>query len=661
MRSGDALRPKPGEIPTEPGVYRFYDARGQVIYVGKARSLRPRLSSYFQDPAGLHPRTQSMVHTAARVDWVVVRNEVEALSLEYAWIKEFDPRFNVKYRDDKSYPYLAVTLSDEYPRVLVVREAKRKGTRYFGPFAHAWAIRDTLDELLKVFPVRSCRDGVFTRATQVGRPCLLGYIGKCSAPCVGRISPADHRSLVQDFCTFMSGQGESFIRDLDRQMRDAASDQRYEEAARLRDRAGALRRAMERNTVVFPDGTDADLIGIADDELEAAVQVFHVREGRIRGERGFILEKAEALEPGEYVDRVLQGVYGQEPPSGIPREVLVSAEPDSTSAWEQWLSDTRGSRVSVRVPQRGDKRALMDTTIANAVRVLASHKLKRSSDLTTRSRALTELQEALGLAEAPLRIECIDISTLQGQDTVASLVVFEDALPCKRDYRSFIIRTPGADDTAAVAEVVKRRFAPRPDSSGDEEATASGDDAQQLASAAFVEEPAGASIGAAPRRRRPTFAYPPGLFVVDGGQPQVRAAQDALMAAGIADVPVVGLAKRLEEVWLPDDPDPVILPRSSEALYLLQRIRDEAHRTAIALHRKRRGKRQTSSALDGIRGLGTAKAAALVRHFGSMRSLRAADIAALQQAPGIGPVLAATIHAALHPDSSEGDVPHDDE
>ena len=661
MRSRDPLRPKPGEIPTEPGVYRFYDARGQVIYVGKARSLRPRLSSYFQDPAGLHPRTQSMVHTAAKVDWVVVRNEVEALSLEYAWIKEFDPRFNVKYRDDKSYPYLAVTLADEYPRVLVVREAKRKGTRYFGPYAHAWAIRDTLDELLKVFPVRSCRDGVFARATQVGRPCLLGYIGKCSAPCVGRVSAEDHRSLVQDFCTFMSGQGESFIRDLDRHMREAASDQRYEEAARLRDRAGALRRAMERNTVVFPDGTDADLIGIADDELEAAVQVFHVREGRIRGERGFILEKAETLEPGEYVDRVLQGVYGQEPPSGIPREILVSAEPDSTTAWEQWLSEARGSRVSVRVPQRGDKRALMDTTIANAVRVLASHKLKRSSDLTTRSRALTELPDALGLAEAPLRIECIDISTLQGQDTVASLVVFEDALPSKRDYRTFIIRTPGADDTAAVAEVVKRRFAPRSDTSASEVATGPSADSEQQASTGVAEQPGGESIIEARPRRRPTFAYPPGLFVVDGGQPQVRAAQDALMEAGVADVPVVGLAKRLEEVWLPDNPDPVILPRSSEALYLLQRVRDEAHRTAIALHRKRRGKRQTSSALDGIRGLGAAKAAALVRHFGSMRSVRAADIAELQRAPGIGPVLAATIHSALHPDSSEGDGPHDDE
>lgn len=656
MRSPDPLRPKPGEIPTEPGVYRFYDARGQVIYVGKARSLRPRLSSYFQDPAGLHPRTQSMVHTAARVDWVVVRNEVEALSLEYAWIKEFDPRFNVKYRDDKSYPYLAVTLSDEYPRVLVVREAKRKGTRYFGPYAHAWAIRDTLDELLKVFPVRSCRDGVFARATQVGRPCLLGYIGKCSAPCVGRISPEDHRSLVQDFCSFMSGQGESFIRDLDRQMREASSDQRYEEAARLRDRAGALRRAMERNTVVFPDGTDADLIGIAEDELEAAVQVFHVREGRIRGERGFILEKAEDLEPGEYVDRVLQGVYGQEPPSGIPREVLVSAEPDSRSAWEDWLSRTRGSRVSVRVPQRGDKRALMDTTIANAVRVLASHKLKRSSDLTTRSRALTELQEALGLAEAPLRIECIDISTLMGQDTVASLVAFEDALSCKRDYRSFVIRTPGADDTAAVAEVVKRRFAPRPEAT---EPTRRGDDGPQGTSAGLVDEAMG--VDDARPRRRPAFAYPPGLLVVDGGQPQVRAAQDALMESGITDVPVVGLAKRLEEVWLPDEPDPVILPRSSEALYLLQRIRDEAHRTAIALHRKRRGKRQTSSALDGIRGLGAAKAAALVRHFGSMRSVRAAGIAELQQAPGIGPVLAETIHSALHPDSSEGDGHHDEQ
>lgn len=617
-------RPKPQEIPAQPGVYRFRDHRGQVIYVGKARSLRQRLGSYFQDPNGLHPRTVAMVQAADEVDWVIVRNEVEALSLEYAWIKEYDPRFNVKYRDDKSYPYLAVTMADEFPRVVVVREAKRKGTRYFGPFAHAWAIRETVDEVLKAFPMRSCRDGVFRRAAQVGRPCLLGYIGKCAAPCVGRITAAEHRSLALDFCSFMAGQQEHFIGDLEGQMQAASSEQRYEEAARLRDRIGALRRAMERNAVVFSDATDADVIGIIDEPLEAAVQVFHVRAGRIRGERGFVLEKAEELSDREYVDRVLQGVYAQEPAEGIPREVLVSGLPESVQAWQEWLGVARGGKVDLRVPQRGDKRALMETAVANAQRVLATHRLRRSTDLTARSRALSELQESLGLAEAPLRIECIDISTLQGQDTVASLVVFEDGLPKKRDYRSYVIKTPAADDLAAVAEVVRRRFA----QVSQARAQSSADDCDP--------------------GPRTAFAYPPGLLVIDGGAGQVRAAVDALMACGMADVPVVGLAKRLEEAWLPDTPDPVILPRTSEALYLLQRIRDEAHRTAIGLHRRRRGKRQTTSALDSIRGLGPARAASLIGHFGSMRAVRAADIASLSSAPGIGPALAATIHAALH-------------
>ncbi len=617
--------PAPGQVPAQPGVYRFRDERGQVIYVGKARSLRQRLGSYFQDAAAMHPRTLAMVQAAADVDWVTVRTEVEALSLEYAWIKEFDPRFNVKYRDDKSYPYLAVTMAEEYPRVMVVREAKRKGTRYFGPYAHAWAIRQTVDELLKVFPMRSCRDGVFRRAAQVGRPCLLGYIGKCAAPCVGRISPEQHRGIALDFCSFMSGQGDRFIGDLQEQMRTASEEQRYEEAARLRDAVQAARRATERNTVVFPDGTDADVIGVVDEPLEAAVQVFHVRDGRIRGERGFVLEKAEDLPDAEYMDRVLQGVYAQEPAQGYPREVLISALPDSVQAWQEWLTDARGARVELRVPQRGDKRSLMDTAIANAQRVLASHRLRRSSDLTARSLALAQLRDALGLAEAPLRIECIDISTLQGQDTVAALVVFEDALPRKRDYRSYLIRTPRADDLAAVAEVVRRRFARMSPANQEPE--------------------------------QPDSAYPPGLLVIDGGPGQVRAARDALMECGIADLPVIGLAKRMEEVWLPDAQDPVILPRASEGLYLLQRVRDEAHRSAIGLHRRRRAKRQTSSVLDGIAGLGPARSSALLAHFGSMRAVRAAQVDDLAQAPGIGPALAATIHSALHgPSAPEADI-----
>jgi excinuclease ABC subunit C len=624
MTDPASYRPEPGAIPTDPGVYRFRDPTGRVIYVGKARSLRSRLNSYFADPAGLHPRTRSMVTTAASVDWVVVGNEVEALALEYSWIKQYDPRFNVKYRDDKSYPYLAVTIADEFPRAAVVREAKRKGTRYFGPYAHAWAIRDTLDQLVRVFPLRTCRDGVYRRAQQVGRPCLLGYIDKCSAPCVGRISAEEYRGLVEDFCDFMAGQSEPFVRSVERQMLEASARQEYEEAARMRDRLGALTRALERNTVVFDDTTDADVIGIAEDDLQMGVQVFHVRGGRIRGERGFVLEKAEELSTSGYLERVLQRLYADSDVTVPPREVLVSTSLDEPRSWAEWLTGLRGARVTIRTPQRGDKRALMQTAVTNAGNTLRLHTARRSADLTTRSQALQELQDTLGLPEPPLRIECIDISTLQGQDTVASLVVFEDGLPRKRDYRSFIIRTEGADDTAAMAEVVTRRFQPREPADGTEE---------------VPEE-------SASRR----FAYPPALLVVDGGQPQVRAAQDALMAVGVSDLPVVGLAKRLEEVWLPDDADPVILPRTSESLYLLQRIRDEAHRTAIGLHRKRRGKRATASALDGITGLGPAKAKALLRHFGSVAAIRAAGEDELQTVPGIGPALARVIHGSLHPD-----------
>ncbi len=625
------LRPATGTIPTNPGVYRFRDVRGQVIYVGKARNLRSRLTSYFQDPAGMHPRTASMVGTAVDVDWVVVGNEVEALTLEYAWIKEYDPRFNVRFRDDKTYPHLAVTIGDEIPRVSVVREAKRKGTRYFGPYAHAWAIRGTVDELLKVFPIRSCRDGVFRRAQGIGRPCLLGYIDKCSAPCVGRVTAQEHRSLVDDFCTFMAGQSDRFVRDLERKMQSASESQAYEEAGRLRDRIGVLRRALERNAVVFTDSTDADVVAMVEDPLEASAQIFHVRGGRIRGERGFILEKSEDLPSSGYLERILQRIYVDGVDLDIPREVLVSCDPESGSAWSDWLSEVRGSKVDVRVPQRGDKRSLMETALLNATQSLAQHKLKRSTDLTTRSKALQELQEALDLPDAPLRIECIDISTLQGQDTVASLVVFEDGLPKKRDYRSFIIRTVTADDTGAVAEVVQRRFARREADGGTSDSTSQVGDV------------------AAARVERRAFAYAPGLLVIDGGQPQVRAAQDALMAAGVTDVPVIGLAKRLEEVWLPDDPDPVILPRTSEGLYLLQRIRDEAHRSAIGLHRKRRGQRATTSALDAIPGLGPKRAKALVKHFGSAKKVALATVDELLVVEGIGPALGATIHSSLNP------------
>lgn len=632
MTDPASYRPAPGQIPPDPGVYRFRDPNGRVIYVGKARNLRSRLNSYFSDPASLHPRTRSMVTTAASVDWVVVANEVEALSLEYAWIKEFDPRFNVKYRDDKSYPYLAVTVAEDFPRAAVVREAKRKGSRYFGPYAHAWAIRETLDELVRVFPVRTCRDGVFRRAAQVGRPCLLGYIDKCSAPCVGRVTAEEYRQYVDDLCSFLAGNSERYIRSLERDMRDAAERQEYEEAGRLRDRWQALTRALERNTVVFDDQTDADVIALHDDDLHLAVQIFHVRGGRIVGERGMVIEKAEDLSRGEYLERTLQRIYDDPSVTTPAREVLVSDAPESRDAVEAWLSDLRGARVQVRVPQRGDKRALMETAQENASNVLRQHLMKRASDLTARSQALQELQDALGLPEPPLRIECIDVSTLQGQDTVASLVVFEDGLPRKSDYRSFVIRTPGADDLASVAEVVSRRFART-----DEESPPDGH-----------EDPA-------PQARR--FAYPPSLLVIDGGAPQVRAAQDALMGAGVGDLPVIGLAKRLEEVWLPGESDPVILPRTSEALYLLQRVRDEAHRRAISLHRTRRGRRSTASVLDSVPGLGEVKAKALRRHFGSLTRMRQASVEEIMGVPGFGPVLAEAVHSALHPADSQPTAP----
>ncbi|MFN8081275.1 MAG: excinuclease ABC subunit UvrC [Kineosporiaceae bacterium] len=641
MANPASYRPRPGEIPESPGVYRFRDEHGRVVYVGKAKSLRQRLTSYFADLTTLHPRTQSMVLTAASVEWTVVATEVEALQLEYAWIKEFDPRFNVKYRDDKSYPYLAVTMGETYPRVQVMRGAKRKGTRYFGPYAHAWAIRETVDLLLRVFPVRTCSNGVFKRAGQVGRPCLLGYIGKCSAPCVGTVDAEEHRRLAEDFCDFMSGQTQRFLRRIEREMAEAAESLEFERAARLRDDAAALRRALERNAVVLPDGTDADVFGLAEDDLEAAVQVFHVRDGRVRGQRGWVVEKVEDLTTADLVEHLLQQVYGdaggengdaEVPATGgggggtpVPREVLVPVEPSQAELVETWLSRLRGSRVHVRVPQRGDKRALLQTVERNASASLALHKTRRAGDLTTRSVALQEIQEALGLAEAPLRIECYDVSTIQGQHVVASMVVFEDGLPRTSEYRRFTLRE-GSDDLTSIHEVITRRFRRYLE------------DQTRLAESPTLDgEPA--------ERRR--FAYPPHLVVVDGGQPQVAAAARALTELGIGDVALCGLAKRLEEVWLPEQDLPLVLPRSSQGLFLLQRLRDEAHRFAITHHRQRRSKAMTVSELDAVPGLGPVRKKALLTAFGSVKRLRAADLEQIASVPGIGPSVAASVVAAL--------------
>ena len=653
MADPSTYRPAPGEIPVDPGVYRFRDRTGRVIYVGKAKSLRPRLSSYFQDLAALHPRTATMVTTAASVEWTVVSTEVEALQLEYSWIKEFDPRFNVKYRDDKSYPYLAVTLGEEFPRAQVMRGAKRKGTRYFGPYAHAWAIRETLDLMLRVFPMRTCSSGVFKRANQVGRPCLLGYIDKCSAPCVGRVSPEEHRAIAEDFCDFMGGNTTKFVRRLERRMQQASAELEYEQAARLRDDIGALNKALEKSAVVLGDGTDADVFALADDELEAAVQVFHVRGGRVRGQRGWVAEKDAESVP-EIVEHLLLQVYGGESGEGVPREVLVPVLPPDTAAVAQWLGELRGSQVDLRVPQRGDKRTLMETVRRNAEQSLARHKLARAGDLTARSQALQELQETLELPEAPLRVECFDVSHVQGTQVVASMVVFEDGLARKSEYRRFIVRGAAdgstVDDTAAMHEVLTRRFQRYLEDRDQATDIELGPDREDDREDGREDDPDARVVGERvdPDTGRPRrFAYPPNLVVVDGGLPQVNAAQAALTALGVDDVAVVGLAKRLEEVWVPGQDFPVILPRNSEGLYLLQRVRDEAHRFAIAFHRQRRSKAMTSSALDGIPGLGETKRKALLRHFGSVKRIRAASPVDLQAVSGIGPALAGTIAAQL--------------
>jgi excinuclease ABC subunit C len=625
-------------------VYRFRDRDGRVIYVGKAKSLRQRLSSYFQDVAALHPRTATMVRTGASVEWTVVATEVEALQLEYSWIKEFDPRFNVKYRDDKSYPYLAVTMGEQFPRAQVMRGAKRRGTRYFGPYAHAWAIRETLDLLLRVFPVRTCSSGVFKRAGQVGRPCLLGYIDKCSAPCVGRVTEEEHRAIAEEFCDFMSGNTNRFVRRLERRMSEASEVLDFEQAARLRDDVAALRKALEKSAIVLPDGTDADVFAVADDELEAAVQVFHVRGGRVRGQRGWVAEKDAESVP-EIVGHLLQQVYGGESGDVVPREVLVPVLPPDPDAVAEWLSAARGTKVDLRVPRRGDKRALMETVRRNADQSLARHKVARAGDLTMRSQALKELQEALELDDAPLRIECYDVSHVQGTQVVASMVVFEDGLPRKSEYRRFIVRGGEADapvdDTAAMHEVLTRRFRRHQA----ETATLRSDSGRGEIGAADAD---GAAEPIDPETGRPRrFAYPPQLVVVDGGLPQVNAASAALTDVGVNDVAVVGLAKRLEEVWVPGQDFPVILPRTSEGLYLLQRLRDEAHRFAVTFHRQRRSKAMTASALDAVPGLGAARQAALLRHFGSVKRVRSATPEQLADVPGIGPALAATIAAQL--------------
>lgn len=645
MAAPDTYRPAPGEIPTVPGVYRFRDEFGRVIYVGKAKNLRNRLNSYFQKVDALSPKTYAMVHTGASVEWTVVSSELESLQLEYTWIKEYKPRFNIAFRDDKSYPYLAVTLKDQYPRAQVMRGNKKKGVRYFGPYSQAWAIRETLDALLRVFPVRTCSSGVFKRAEKSGRPCLLGYIDKCSAPCVGNISQTDHLKLAEDLCRFMGGGAEKFIKDLTAQMQEAASSFDFEKAAILRDDIQALKKAFERNAVVLSDRVNADLFGFAGDDLETAIQVFFVREGRIRGQRGWIVEKTEDADEATMVEHLLMEVYGEtaaQAASGsseqaleqnqhdIPKQIIVPHLPSNKEKLEEWLSGVRGAKCEITVIHRGEKYELMQTVIDNAQQSLTLHKSRRAGDLTTRSASLVELQEALEISDPLMRIECYDISHVQGTNVVASMVVFEDGLPKKSDYRKFSITGEAArDDTASMYDVIYRRFR-----------------RYKQEQALRRETPAQSgevSAEEARERELTKFAYPPNLVVVDGGKPQVAAAARALADLGIEEISVVGIAKRLEELWLPDEDFPVIMPRSSASLFLIQRIRDEAHRFAITFHRTKRGKAMVQSALDGVEGLGPAKREALIKHFGSLKQLAQADAEQLQEVKGVGPAMAEKI------------------
>ena len=614
-------RPPAGTIPDAPGSYQFKDAHGRVIYVGKAKSLRQRLSNYFQNPRNMPPRTAQMVATAETVEWIQVRNDVEAFMLEYSLIKQHRPRFNIRLVDDKSYPFLAVTVGDEWPRPMVMRGKRRKGVRYFGPYAHAYAIRDTLDLLLRTFPLRSCSDNKLERHRKLGKPCLLFHIEKCSGPCVGEVEREHYDRLVEDLLRFLEGDTDEIVRRLEGEMATAASDLEFERAARIRDRLTAVRKAIERQQMVVEKGEDLDVIGIAEDELEAAVQVFFVRRGRVLGRKGFVVDKVEDLAEGELIGRILGELYQEPAPLGIPRTVLVPEDPDDIALYEDFLEAQRGTRVSIRVPQRGDKRKLAETVTRNASEELVRHRLKRASDHNSRSRALNELQDALDLPTSPLRIECYDMSHLQGTDYVGSMVVMEDGLPAKSEYRHFKIRqVEGNDDYAAMAEVLTRRLT------------------------AFLEEQA------VPLDERPgRFSYPPQLLLVDGGKGQLGVAERVVAEMGLGDrIPVASLAKQFEEVYRPGSPVPVRLERGSEALYLLQRIRDESHRFAIEYHRRLRSRRMTGSVLDGIVGLGPTRRKRLVSAFGGVRAVQRASLYDLKALSWLPDKVAAAVFAKVH-------------
>lgn len=612
MPKTQLIRPPAGSIPNSPGAYMFKDANGRVIYAGKAKSLRARLSNYFASE--LHPRTRAMVDAAADLEWIVTASEVQALHLELGLIKQHRPRYNVRYRDDKSYPYLAITLDEEFPRARVLRGSKRKGVRYYGPFAHAYAIRDTLDLLLRTFPMRTCSQGVFNRCHRRGKPCLLFHIERCSGPCVGAVDAETHRQIALELCDFLDGNTKPVIQKLEAEMRDAATRQEYELAAKARDQLDNVRKAIEKQQMVSTKGEDLDVIGFVEDDLEAAFQVFFVRRGRVTGRKGYIVDKVEDLSPSELVAGFTERLYSD---SQVPKQVLVPLGPADERLLCEWLTEMRGSRVSIRVPSRGEKRELLATVTENAKQAFLQHKLKRSTDFAARSLQLNELQHHLGLDEAPLRIECFDISNTGSDEAVGSMVVFEDGMPKKSDYRRFGIRwTSGPDDVGMMGEVIRRRFG------------------------RWIEEQA--------TGKGTKFAYPPNLVVIDGGKGQLNRAVEEIRKLDIEGVAVIGLAKRMEEVFLPGEPEPIRIPRGSEALYLLQRVRDEAHRFALTYHQLRRGRKMTRSALDGIPGLGPARRASLLKTFGSVKRVREASIEELEAVPGLPAAVASSVHEALH-------------
>lgn len=651
VERADAIswRPKAGEIPTQPGVYRFRDPKGRVLYVGKAKNLRQRLANYFQPLRSLHERTRAMVLTAASVEWTTVATDFESLQLEYTWIKEFDPPFNVKFRDDKSYPYLALTMADEAPRVIVTRNHRIPGARYFGPYPKVWAVRETIDLMVKAFPIRTCSDASYKRAMQTGRPCFPGQIGRCGGPCSMKVSIEEHRAIVEQFAAFMASHDTKIIGRLQRDMRDAAAEQDYEYAAVLRDRIQALQNVLEKSAVVLRDGVDTDVFGIEHDELAAAVQQFVIRGGRVRGVRSWVVDKELDVPIGDLIDSVLESAYENEPP---PPEIIVPELPEDSTAMETWLAAMRprGGQVSLRTAQRGEKAAVLQTATLNAKQSLMLYKTRRTADYVARTQALNDIQDALGLAEAPLRIECYDVSHLGGTNIVASMVVFEDGLPRKNQYRKFSV-PEYADDTEALYQVLSRRLAhlddePEPGETGE------GDQADGDADAA--------GEGESQSAKRARFAYRPGLLIVDGGQPQVEAAARALRDRGADDIPVAGIAKRLEEVWLPGNDYPVILPRNSEALFLLQRARDEAHRFAITFQRQKR-KADISSVLGEIPGLGPTRVKTLLKHFGSVARLRAASVEQILEVKGIGAATAAAIVARLNPTAVDEAAPESEQ